>query len=92
VRPWPDAANCSIDEFASAQIESAWAMNCALSVDAAVWVVSVGRAIGVSGELSPPHAERTIPAETAAAGTRRCRTRHIRPRKVARMPGGAVGR
>ena len=67
--PWPAAANVSIEEFASAQIESACVMNWALPVDC--WVVSVGTTIGVSGELSPPQAERIDPTPTTATRTMR---------------------
>ena len=81
--PWPAAANCSIDELASAQAESACAMNSVLPSEPCV--VSVGTTIGVSGELSPPQAESTTPAPTATARTTKCLTRHIRPRKVARI-------
>ena len=51
-------------------------------------VVAVGTTIGVSGELSPPQAESAIPAPTATARTTKCLTRHIRPRKVARIKEG----
>ena len=75
--------------FASAQIAVRLGDELGLAQRSAC--VSVGTAIGVSGELSPPQAESAIPAPTAAARTTRCRTRHIRPRKVARIDGEAAG-
>ena len=80
VRPWPEAANCSIEVFASAQMESAWATKSVLP-----WLgcVSVGTTIGVSGELSPPQAESAIATPTAAAGTQKVPHAPHRARKVA---------
>src|SRR5262245_62096354 len=63
-------------------------MNSSLVSDpeAEVELVVVGTVINTSGELSPPHAERTAPTEMAPARTSRCRTRLIRPGKVAGCP------
>src|SRR5262249_36024634 len=46
-------------------------------------LVAVGTVINTSGELSPPQAESTAPTEMAPARTSKCRTRLIRPGKVA---------